>query len=97
MYPPPGKIFKAREEGPVGLSKVAEPTGTKRPGYVRKGHCFSREISIAKAETSPWNAHVTLSVENITPLSKFNTNLKIDTLKKEVNPEIQSMGVLGRD
>lgn len=39
---------------------------------------------------------MTLSVENITPLSKFNTNLKIDTLKKEVNPEIQSMGMLGR-
>lgn len=52
LYPPAGKTFKA---GALGLSEESEPTGTKSPGSVRKGHCFEQEISIDKAETSPWN------------------------------------------
>lgn len=54
LYPPAGKTFKATA---VGLSEVSEPTGTKSPGYMRKGHCFGwgAEISIDKAETFPWS------------------------------------------
>lgn len=82
------KSSKPEQEGPVRLSEVSETTGTKSPGYMTKVHCFSWEISIDKVEVSLQNAHVTFPVENITPLPRFNMNLKIDTLKKEANPEI---------